>query len=183
MSVPAPRSLFVTLTAWSLIILGILGVLVAAFIGLAWSLLLDAEQRELFATLPMFQLMPPSVQWILAHFGAVCLLLLAMGIAAIPLGQALLQRRSWARVASVWSCVVLALLHLIALPWQWFEIERWYAAMKEQLPWFAREGLASVYWSTQISAAVFALVFALGFAWTAWKLATPTVRSEFMTIK
>ena len=41
-------------------------------------------------------------------------------------------------------------------------------------------GFDSMYWSTQLSGATFALAFA--FAYTAWKLARPKVRAEFPTL-
>lgn len=178
MSQPAPRSLFVSVTAWSLVIVGVLGVLLALLIGVLWLLLMSADQREVFSTLPVFALMPPGVQWLLRHLGATTLILLLTSIAAVPLGLALNQRREWARNASVWICVALAVLHLVAVPWQWQEISAWHEALKAEMPWFARDGLESIYWSTQVTSAGFTVIFALAFAWTAWKLARPAVRAE-----
>lgn len=175
-----PRSSFITFTGWSLIIVGVIGILCAACFGLAWLLLLSADQREVFTTLPLFALMPPSVQLLMRHIGWLSLFLLLSSAAAIPLGVAMKRRRPWARVASVWTCVVLALLHFVAVPWQWLEVDAWFTALRAELPWFAREGLDGMYWSTQLSGAAFAVAFGLAFAWTAWKLARPKVIAEFV---
>jgi hypothetical protein len=174
----AARSLFVSATAWSLIVLGVFGILLALVVGVLWLMLLSSGQGEVFATMPVFALFPPAVQWLLQHLGATALVLLVTSIAALPLGVALNQRREWARAASVWICVVLALLHLAVVPWQWIEIAAWYEALKAEMPWFARDGLESIYWSTQVSSAVFTTVFALALAWTAWRLARPDIRAE-----
>lgn len=182
MAVPAPRSTFITVTAWSLIAVGVIGVLCAAFVGLAWLMLLMIDERDVLATSPMFALLPPSGQWLMRHIGAMCLVLLVTSVAAIPLGVALLRRRAWARVTSVWTCLLLSALHFIALPWQWLEVDAWFKQLRTELPWFARDGLDSMYWSTQLSGAAFALAFALAFAYTAWKLARPKVRAEFPTL-
>lgn len=180
---PPPRSMFVSLTAWSLIVLGVLGVIAALFVGFAWLLLFSADQREALATLPLFELLPPSGQLLLRNIGWLALVLLLTSAAAIPLGVALQRRRAWARVASVWACVALAVLHIAAVPWQWFEIDRWFAELQAQMPWFARESIAAMYWSTQLSGAAFALAFGLVFAWTAWKLARPAIRAECTEMK
>lgn len=179
MSAPAPRSLFVSVTAWSLVALGVLGVLLALLTGLLALLIASSGGEDLFSEVPLFSLMPPALIWLMHHLGLVAGVVLVASVAAIPLGLALKQRQEWARVASVWVCALLALLHVAAVPWQWLEVDRWFESMRADLPWFARDGLDSFYWTTQLSGALFALVFAGAFAWTAWKLARPAVCAEF----
>ena len=177
---PLPSTSFVKVTGWSLIIVGVLGILMAGLLGFAWLLMLNAEEREMFATLPVFAMFPPSMQLLVRNVGWVSLIVLAMSVAAIPLGVAMMRRRPWARVASVWICVALAIAHFVAVPWQWFEVDAWFRSLRDELPWFARDGLDAMYWSTQISGAAFAVVFGLVFAWTAWKLGRPNVVAVFI---
>ncbi len=179
MSLPAPRSLFVSVTAWSLIALGILGVLLALLLGALVLLLAATGEADPFAAVPLFTLLPPALQWLLRHVGLLAAVVFVASLAAIPLGVALNRRLEWARRASVWICALLALLHFAAVPWQWREMDHWFAAMRADLPWFARDGLDSFYWSTQLTGAGLTLLFALALAWSAWKLARPAVCAEF----
>jgi hypothetical protein len=175
-----PRSLFVTVTAWSLILLAFLSVLAALLLAALWWGALYPEQRALIAEMPMFQLMPPSVRLLVTHLGWVCATLFVTGLLAFPLGEAMRRRRAWSRVASVWICAALSLLHLGAVPWQWIEIRTWFAGLREQLPWFARDSVDSFYLSTQLSSAVVLAAFGLALAWTAWRLSRPAIVAEFV---
>ena len=117
MATPVPRSLFVASTAWSLIVVGVLGILLALLTGMLWLMLSAVGTEEVLAEMPVFAILPPSLRWLMRHLGVLALFLLATSVVAIPLGIGLIQRREWARAASVWICAVLALLHAIAVPY------------------------------------------------------------------
>ncbi|MBL0040160.1 MAG: hypothetical protein KA505_06730 [Xanthomonadales bacterium] len=179
MSGPAPRSLFVSSTAWSLIVLGVLMLLLALLTALLWLMLSAVGTEEVLADMPLFAILPPALQWLMRHLGVAALVLFVTGVAAIPLGTGLNRRREWARAASVWICVVLAVLHAIAVPWQWSQLAAWHASLTADLPSFIRDGIDSIYWPTQISSALMTLALAIALAWTARRLADPGVRAEF----
>lgn len=182
MSVPPLRSLFVSSTAWSLIVVGVLGILLALLTGMLWLMLSAVGTEEVLAEMPLFAILPPSLQWLMRHLGVLALFLLASSVVAIPLGIGLIQRREWARAASVWICAVLALLHAIAVPWQWLQMAAWRSSLVAGFPSFISDGIDSLYWPIQISSALMTLALAVALAWTARKLAQPSVRVEFATV-
>ncbi|MBK6435222.1 MAG: hypothetical protein IPF83_04665 [Rhodanobacteraceae bacterium] len=104
MATPVPRSLFVASTAWSLIVVGVLGILLALLTGMLWLMLSAVGTEEVLAEMPVFAILPPSLRWLMRHLGVLALFLLATSVVAIPLGIGLIQRREWARAASVWIC-------------------------------------------------------------------------------
>lgn len=175
----AARSLTVTLTAWSLIIAGLLGLFAAGLLGLlagAESLSGDAGM----ASSPMMLWLPSAAQWMVGHLGLLAMVTAVLSVAAIPLGIALYRRRPWARVASVWSCVVLAVLHFAAVPWQWWQLAQWRESIRATLPQLLADGIEAFYWPMQLTGAVTTLVFAAAFAGVAWRLSRPAVAVEFV---
>ena len=179
MSTAAPRSMFVSATAWSLIVLGVLGVVLAGLVWVLAALLATIGIEQVYDENPLFGLFPPALQWMMRHLGLVAALLFGTSVAALPLGVALNRRREWARVASVWTCWMLAVLHVVAVPWQWRQLAAWRDAVDFTMPVFVREQIASMYWPLQSSSALTTLALAGAFAWTAWRLARPSVRAEF----
>lgn len=179
MTTPAPRALTVGATAWSLIVLGVLCVLFAPVVGLfAW--MLDALGTDLvLSDVPNFAMLPPAMQWSMRHLGGIAIALLVIGVVAIPLGIAMKQRREWARAASVRICWALAVLHVIAVPWQWLQIAAWRDNAAAGLPDLVGRSIQNFYWPIQITNALTTLALASAFAWTAWKLARPDIRAEF----
>jgi hypothetical protein len=178
-STPAPRSMFVSATAWSLIVLGVLGVVLAALVWMLAALLATVGIEQVYDENPLFGLLPPAAQWMMRHLGLFAAVLFATSVAALPLGVALNRRRAWARVASVWTCWILAVLHVAAVPWQWGQLADWRAAVDFTLPVFVREQIAAMYWPLQIGSALTTLALAGAFAWTAWRLTRPQVCAEF----
>ncbi|HWT14575.1 MAG TPA: hypothetical protein VN581_02235 [Patescibacteria group bacterium] len=178
MSVP-PRSMFVSATAWSLIVVGGLGILLAGMIAFLAVMLGVVGTEQVFDENPLFGLLPPMMQWLMRHLGVLAAVLFVTSVAALPLGIALNRRREWARVASVWSCWGLALLHVAVLPLQWQQMAAWRDAISFTMPAFVRASIDSMYWPLQVSSAV--MTFALGVAlgWTAWKLMRVGIRAEF----
>ncbi len=183
MSTPAARALTVNATAWSLIVLGVLCVLFAPLVGLfAW--MLDALGTDLvLADVPNFAMLPPAMQWSMRHLGLIAAALLVIGVVAMPLGIAMKRHREWARAASVWICWALAVLHVIAVPWQWLQIAAWRANALSGPADFIAHSLQSMYWPIQITSAVTTLALAAAFGWTAWKLARPDIRAEFLVTR
>ena len=171
--------MFVSATAWSLIVLGVLGVLLAALVWILAALLATIGVEQVYDENPLFGLFPPAAQWMMRHLGLVAAVLFGTSVAALPLGLALNRRREWARVASVWTCWLLAALHVAVVPWQWGQMAAWRGAVDFTMPVFVREQIASMYWPLQISSALTTLALAGAFAWTAWRLTRPPVRAEF----
>lgn len=180
MSTPAPRSMFVSATAWSLIVLGVLGIVLAALIAFLALMIGAVGAEAVFDENPLFGLLPPTMQWLMHHLGVVAAVLFVTSIAALPLGVALNRRREWSRVASVWTCWILAAVHVAAVPWQWRQMAAWRDAITFSMPVFVRDSIDSMYWPLQISSAAMTLALGLALAWTAWKLARPPVRAEFL---
>ena len=183
MSVPAPRSLFVSATAWSLIVLGVIGVILATLIAFLALMLGVVGAEAVFDENPLFGLLPPAMQWLMRHLGVLAAVLFVTSVAALPLGVALNRRREWARVASVWTCWILALGHVAAVPWQWLQMAAWRDAITFTMPVFVRESIESMYWPLQISSAVMTLALGIALAWSAWRLSRPLVRAEFIAQK
>ncbi len=179
MSTPVPRSLFVSATAWSLIVLGLLGVVLAALVWMLATLLSTIGIEQVYDENPLFGLLPPTLQWMMRHLGWVALF--GTSVAALPLGMALHRRREWARVASIWTCWLLALLHAVVVPWQWQQVAAWRGAIDFTLPVFVRDQIMTMYWPIQIVSALTTLMLAAAFGWTAWRLAQPEIRAEFIS--
>lgn len=176
---PPPYWNLLTLTAWPLLVLGALGVplsllqtLLAAYLDRVGAID-DVLASDLVATAPLW------LQWTLVHAFALSLAGLLLSILCVVLAWGLLARRDWARL----GCIVLFWLssfgNLFGLYWQAAAMAD-LRAHPEALP----EPLASLfvanYWSTQLSAAAFGLLFAFGFGWTAWQFSTMNFRVQFL---
>lgn len=111
----------------------------------------------------------------LLHLAGLVMLLAAMSIAS---GWGMLQRRRWALWFSVAMFWLGALGNLVGI-WMHALFLNNFSAYWQGLPEWTVRMVETNYWSAQISGAVFGAVFAIGFGWTAWKLATPTSQAEF----
>lgn len=172
----APGVGFITLTAWSLLVLGLLAGLLALLQGaLAWFLDLSGITEQMLAD-PRIAVLPASIGWILSHLFGLSMAMLLLSLIAAAAGVGLLQRRDWGRKLSIGLMVVGAVAHLAGMVWQadlLAELRDRAASMPPPLDTL----ITAHYWSSQISGALFALVFAAGFAWTAWRLMQADIRA------
>jgi len=183
MAIPAapntdPALGFVRLTAWSMIIIGVLGFCMSLLQGLMAMLLLKPEMLELLRETPEFAAMPPWMVFLMAHFLHLAVLAWLLSVLTAVAGWGLLQRMRWALWCSVIMFWLGSLTNLIGI-WLHAVFLHHFRYYWQGLPSWMIDLVEANYWSTQITGFVFGAFFAVGFGWTAWKLGSPAVRVHF----
>ena len=171
-----PGHRFVRVTAWSLLVLGIVLGLLALLQG-ALALVMDlAGITTLVLADPSFAYLPASLDWLFRHLLLLSLMIVALSVVSVIAGVGLLRLRHWARRLSIALMAFGAVANLAGMVFQ----ARLLTELRDRaelLPAPLDQLIVAHYWSSQISGAVFSLVFTLGFAWTAWRLCRADVRA------
>ena len=173
---PPHRSTFVTVLAWTLIVLA------------GFSTLMSAAQNVMFAVVGFGELgapsaaemeqMPPVFRFMLANMRAVMLAFLLASVATLACAIGLLRRRNWARRA------LIALLAL-GIAWNLFGLvvqQLMFGTMHAPAPGMAPELQADFHrmaTTIRIATALVALAFAALFGWIIRRLVSQPVREEF----
>lgn len=176
----APRSQFVTITAWLSLALALVGVLTGL---LQWAMfaaspaeqgLLDALTAGGGSGLPL----PPSLLWVFDHLG---LLLLASLLSSVLLAVAswgLLQRREWGRFGFIVLLAGGALLTLAGA----FAFDGLMGDLNARAgfdPGNVDPLLANLQATMRMAIYAAALLIGILHGAIVWKLCTPAVRAEF----
>lgn len=170
--------IFVRMTGWSMVVIAALGVLMAVIQVGAVAYLEHLGVFQFILEAPELPRAPNWLSWLLSNLLAISWVLLALSLLTLLAGIGLLGRRVWALWFSVTMFWIGALGNLVGIvlhAWLLHDFREHMAG----LPDWIVELVAANYWSAQISGAVFGLVFAAGFAWTAVKLQSAPVRAEF----
>lgn len=179
-SLPAsPAWSFVRLTGWSMIVLGALCAgmsMVQAFLALT---VFNAEVLEFVRESPELAGMPQWFWFVLSHLLALSASFLWLSVLTAWAGWGLLQRQQWARWFSIAMFWLGSATNLAGI-WFHFIFLNHFRNHAQGMPQWIGQLIEANYWSAQISGAIFGLVFAAGFGWTAWKLGSPAVRAEFI---
>lgn len=175
----APRSQFVTITAWLSLALALVGVLTGL---LQWAMFAasPADQGLLDALTAGGSgvALPPSLLWMFDHLG---LLLLASLLSSVLLAVAswgLLQRREWGRFGFIVLLVGGALLTLAGA----FAFDRLLADLNARAgldPASVDPLLANLQAAMRMAMYAAALLVGILHGAIVWKLCTPAVRAEF----
>lgn len=174
----SPAWSFVRLTAWSMIILGVLCAgmsLVQGFLALT---LFNADVLEFMRESPELASMPPWLWYVLTHLLALSAVFFWLSMLTILAGWGLLRRQLWALWFSIAMFWLGSLSNLIGI-WLHALFLNHLREFVQGVPEWTIKMIEANYWSAQISGAVFGLVFAVGFGWTAWKLGSAPVQAEF----
>jgi hypothetical protein len=171
---------FVRMTGWSMVVLAVVGILMALVqVGLV-AYLEHLEVFEFILEAPELSQAPAWLGWLLRHLLPLSWLLLALSLLTLLAGLGLLARRRWAlwfSVAMFWIGALGNMVGIVLHAWLLHDFRVHLAG----LPDWIMDLMAANYWSAQISGALFGLVFAAGFAWTAVKLQSAPVRAEFIS--
>ncbi len=172
---------FVRITAWSMVVLAVVCGLLAILLSLLVGYLMHLEILDFMLEAPELAQAPV---WLKALFGnllPLSLLLLALSLVTLWSGFALLARRPWAlwfSIAMFWLGAIGNLVGIVVHAWLLHN----FRAHMAGLPEWVIQLMAANYWSAQLSGALFGLVFAAGFGWTALKLQSAAVRAEFSSL-
>lgn len=179
MKAPDPGAwAFVRTTAVSMLVLGVICAMMSMLQGLMGLLLIDDDVIDLIRTNPDLGTLPDWMIWIFQHLAALSFFAFVLSVVTAIAGLGLLRKQAWALRASIGMFWVGAVLNLAGIVGHGVFIHH-FAEYWPGMPSTLARMIEANYWSSQISAAVFGLVFAVGFGWTAWKLGTPEVRQHF----
>ncbi|HEX4858351.1 MAG TPA: hypothetical protein VFV17_04985 [Usitatibacteraceae bacterium] len=175
----APRSAFVGSLAWSFIVLGGFGALIALAQLVAAFTMYSAEELRLLANdLRSLNLAPPFMAWIIEHLRLWIGCMLALSLVTVWAAVGLLARREWARIVFAAMMFIGVLWNLVGAAAPFF-MQSMLAAMLESVPPDSRGDIAAMAgWMAWASAAI-AAVFALVFAWCGVRLLQADIRAEF----
>lgn len=173
-----PQQFFVKSVAWSLIVLGALGMIMA---GMQIFLAVFLEQSgviDIIIKQPLMTYLPAWVPWIMQHLPELSVAMFGLFFFTVVTGWGLLQLREWARILAIAMMWLGFSTHIAGI---WAQ-----ALMLSQMRQYAQrldEALALImhtyYWTLQIGGALYGIIFAIGFAWVGWKFSTPAIRSQF----
>ncbi len=169
---------FVRITAWSIVVLAVVSGLIAILLSLLIGYLIHLEILDFMFEAPELAQAPAWLSALLRNLLPLSLALLALSLLTLWSGLALLARRIWAlwfNIAVFWLGAIGNLVGIVVHAWLLHNFREHMAG----LPEWIMQLMAANYWSAQISGALFGLVFAVGFGWTAIKLQGAAVRAEF----
>jgi hypothetical protein len=169
---------FVRLTAWSMIIVGAVSVCMSlgtAFLALT---VFRADVIDALRETPELAGMPEWLWLGISNLLILSVILIWASVLTALAGWGLLRRQAWALWFSIAMFWLGALSNLFGI-WLHFVFLSNFRTSAPGMPEWIAQMMQANYWSAQISGAVFGLVFAAGFGWTAWKLGTAPVRAEF----
>jgi hypothetical protein len=175
----SPAWSFVRLTAWSMIILGVLCAGMSVVLGFLALILTNPDVIADLREAPELAGMSGGFWFALEHMLALAAIALWMSVLTVLAGWGLLRRQLW----SLWFSIAMfwlgSLSNLIGI-WLHVLFLNHFREFVQGVPEWTIQMIEANYWSAQISGAVFGLVFAAGFGWTAWKLGSAPVRAEFV---
>lgn len=167
------------MTAWSMIIIGVLAVGMGLLLGFFGLILLDEEVVQVMQESTELGTLPDWLAFVFSHLLHLSALMMALSLLTIAAGFGLLQRQRWALWCSVGMFWFGAASNLIGI-WLHAVFLHNFRSYWQGLPEWTIRLIEANYWTAQFSGAVFGAVFAVGFGWTAWKLGSVQVRAEFL---
>ncbi len=172
------RSRFITVLAWSFIVLGGLSSLVSLLqLYLVYAFTPLQELKVSFASSAEFQSLPLAISFVVMHIELLFSLLLLLSVFSLVTGIGLLQRKNWARLCFI-------ALMLIAIAWNCINLALSYTVMSQLSA--SSAGLSNLATSVEaiqnivmLAGVVFNLAFSASFAWLAWRVCRPAIKAEF----
>ncbi len=171
---------YVRMTAWSMIIVGAVAACMSLLPGLMGLILLDDEVVQVMHESTELGAMPAWLAFVFSHLLHFSVLMMGLSLLTIAAGFGMLQRQRWALWCSVGMFCFGAVSNLVGI-WLHAVFLHNFRFYWQGLPEWTITMVEANYWTAQISGAVFAAVFAVGFGWTAWKLGSAPVQAEFGT--
>lgn len=169
---------YVRMTAWSMIIIGVVAACMSLLPGGIGLILLDDEVMQAMQESTELGAMPEWLPFVLSHLLHFSALTMGLSLLTIAAGFGMLQRQRWALWCSIGMFWIGAVSNVIGI-WLHAVFLHNFRTYWQGLPEWTIKMVEANYWTAQISGAVFAAVFAAGFGWTAWKLGSAAVQAEF----
>lgn len=172
------RSTFVTVVAWSFIVMSAFGALMAVVqAAMVHALSRDPQFSSALAQLP--DDMPALLALAVANLPLVAVAYLAVNVFTLVCSIGLLRRRNWARLCFVGLMVLAIVSQLGGLGMQLAVV----SSLRNEIAMASGDGLDVGFFIFAIMAvsAVFAIAFAVLFGWIAMRLLSPRIAAEFTT--
>ncbi len=173
-----PAWAFVKVTAWSMILIGVIGVLMSLMQGFLALTVFNSDMVQYLRESPELGTLPEWAWFPFSHLLAITLFMFMLSLLTVGIAWGLLQRQRWALWLTVGMFWIGSLGNLIGI-WLHAVFLHGFRAYAQGFPEWTIRMIEANYWSAQISGAVFGLVFAVGFGWTAWKLGAAATQAEF----
>ena len=170
---------FVRTNAWAMIALGAICTLLSLMMAMLAVLLSGVDAADLLMEAPELQAAPSWMISLMINLMPLSLGALALSLITLVSGLALLARQSWSLWLSIAMFWIGAIGNLVGIVVHAILL-RDFRIHLAGMPEWIMQMIEANYWPSQISGALFGLVFAVGFGWTAWKLGSAEVRSEFI---
>jgi hypothetical protein len=175
------KSSFVTVVAWIFIALDGMGGLILLVQNAAINTIVPLDQlRDGMAKAASMGRIPPAFAWVFDHIRPVLLVLLLVTLIRLVADIGLLNRRNWARLVFIailalgiaWGLAGIVIQHFVVS--SVFEIPR-----TPGMPPDFEATLHGMMIGMRVFSAVFALGFAVLYAWMIRKLMSPGIAAEF----
>lgn len=172
----APRSSFVTILAWLVIVPAALGVLVATLQNVLVFTMMPMDQFALPSG-PGAEHMPALALFMFRHIHAVLAVFWLLMVLSLASGIGLLRRKEWARLCFIGLMGLSILWNIAGLLIQQSVFSSM-SAMPDAPPEFRTqfEDMASTMWIVSIAMAV---GFSAVSGWLIWRLSSASIKAEF----
>lgn len=166
-------------TAWPLVALGLLAILLALPMWLFYGFILTPDIIVEMRRDPAFVTFPDEIWSLVAGMPLLLELTLVAALATLAVCFGALARQRWGYyglLAMFWSGVP---LNLAGMVWHWQFVDRIHPSMAGMLEQLQLPAFFVDYWAMQVSGLMFGLVFAIGFGLTARQWQAPDIRAWF----
>lgn len=176
---PIERSTFVTVLAWSFIVLAAVSVFFGLIQFLLVQFLVDQEAlRAGMRTEHSANELPALVRFTFSNIRSLTAAFLGLSVLLLAASIGLLQRRDWARWLFIGFMALAVAGHLTPLAGGAGLLE-WTAGLLAGAPGEMRVSMQGFIYGAWLVFAFLSVLLAAVFAWIIWKLVTPPVSDEF----
>lgn len=166
-------------TAWPLVALCLLALLLALPMWLFYGFILTPDILAEMRRDPAFMTFPDEIWSIVASMPLLLEVTMLTALATLAICIGVLARQRWAYwglLAMFWSGVP---ANLAGMVWHWRFVDRIHPSMAGMMEQLQLPAAMLDYWTMQVSGLVFGLVFAIGFGITARQWQAADIRAHF----
>lgn len=166
-------------TAWPLIAMCVLAVIMALPMWIFYGVILTPDILEEMRRDPAFAAFPAEIWSLVASMPLLLEITLVMAFVTLVISIGVLARKLWGYYGLL-ACFWLGVpANLGGIIWHWLFIDRIHPSMAAMMEQLSLPAFLLDYWAVQVSGVMFGLVFAVGFGWTAWQWQRADVKSYF----
>ncbi|MBK8284533.1 MAG: hypothetical protein IPK97_06395 [Ahniella sp.] len=166
-------------TAWPLIALGILALILALPMWIFYSVILTPDILVDMRRDPALAAFPAEIWALVASMPLLLEITMVTALLTMVIAIGVLTRKLWGYYGLL-ACFWLGVpANVAGIFWHWVFVDRIHPSMAAMMEQLSLPAFLLDYWTVQLSGVTFGLVFAVGFGWSAWQWQHADVKSYF----